>query len=98
VNAPAGLPRDAVLSRAPFVRLHHCAVRGRWLLLAPERVLYPCPTTVTVLERLAAGARFGEIVEDFARRYDAPAEDIAADLSDLLTPLIEKGYVRRDHD
>jgi hypothetical protein len=92
VSAP---PRDeTVLSLWRGVRLKHCPIRGQWLLLAPERVLFPCPTTVGLLERLAEPARFGDMVDDLARDYDAPADTIRADVAELLSGLMEKGYVR----
>lgn len=86
---------DDVLVRPRWARLKHCPVRGRWLLLVPERVLYPCPTTTEVLERLDAPVRFGDVVARLAEDYDAPAEVIAADLAPVVGELVEQGYVRR---
>jgi hypothetical protein len=86
---------EAVLVRPTWARLKHCPVRGEWLLLVPERVLFPCPTTVDLLQRLETPTRFGAMVDDLSREYDAPAEVIRADVSELLSGLVEKGYVRR---
>ena len=62
-----------------WVRLHFDRVRDRWVLLAPERVLFPCATSVTILERLARAAALGELVDGAggrvrraARRRSAP--------------------------
>jgi hypothetical protein len=91
----AALADDTKLVRPPWARLKHCPVRERWLLLVPERVLFPCPTTVQLLERLAEPVTLGDMVAELAQEYDAPAEVIRADVLDLLSALVEKGYVRR---
>ena len=77
-------------------RLHRCAVRGRWTLLVPERVLFPCPITTEVLQALD-GATLGEIARGMAERYDAPPEIVLTDVAELLSDLVERGHVRR-HD
>lgn len=89
------LADDDVLVRPRWARLRHCPVRDRWTLLVPERVLFPCPTTVEVLERIATPTRFGDIVAGLAAEYDAPADVIAADLAPLVGGLVEDGYVHR---
>ena len=91
----AALHDDATLVRPAWARLKHCPVREQWLLLVPERVLFPCPTTVELLERLTQPTRLGALVDELAREYDAPPEVIRADVVDLLSGLVEKGYVRR---
>lgn len=89
------LSDDTVLVRPSWARLKHCERRGQWTLLVPERVLFPCPTTVDLLERMVEPIRFGSMVEDLAREYDAPANVIRDDVAGLLSDLVEKGYVRR---
>ena len=75
-------------------RLHHCAVRGRWTLLVPERVLFPCPITTDVLGRLDAGT-LGEIAQAMAEEYEAPPDMVLADIAEILGELVESGHVRR---
>jgi hypothetical protein len=86
---------ETVLVRPSWARLKHCPVRDAWLLLVPERVLFPCPTTTDILERLAAPRSLGALAAELAGEYDAPTEAILADIADLLGELVEKGYVRR---
>lgn len=86
---------DDVLVRPRWARLHRCPVRAQWTLLVPERVLFPCPTTVEVLERLGSPTRFGDVVAALAAEYDAPEDVIAADLAPLVGQLVEDGYVHR---
>jgi pyrroloquinoline quinone biosynthesis protein D len=86
--AGATIPR---LARG--VRLREDAARGRWVLLAPERMLVPDETALEVL-RLLDGARdVDAVVEALAERYAAPRAEIAADVSELLQELAENGVV-----
>jgi coenzyme PQQ biosynthesis protein PqqD len=87
---------DAVLFLPRGSRLKHCPARDQWVLLVPERVLFPCPTTVDILQRLERPTPFGTIIDDLAREYDAPEAVIRTDIAELITGLLEKGYVRRD--
>lgn len=89
------LSRDDILVRPHWARLKECQVRGQWVLLVPEQVLYPCPTTLEVLQALDRPIRYGEILETLAREYDAPIETIEADLTPLVAALVEQSYVRR---
>jgi coenzyme PQQ biosynthesis protein PqqD len=77
------------------VRLRFDPVRGRHVLLAPERVLFPCPTTVEILERIPAGGiRIDRLVEALAAEYDAPREVIAQDVLELLSGLARDRMIR----
>ena len=61
-----------------WVRLHFDRVRDRWVLLAPERVLFPCATSVTILEHVGPGRALGEVVTVLAQEFEAPRETISA--------------------
>jgi pyrroloquinoline quinone biosynthesis protein D len=75
------------------LRLRHDAGRGRWLLLAPERILTPDDIAVSIL-RLCDGARtVDEIVETLAADYDAAVEDIRGDVIGLLQDMADKRYI-----
>ncbi len=77
-----------------YLKLRHDEGRGRWILLAPERVLTPDQTAVAVL-KLCDGKRTVEaIVEALAKEYSAPPEVIRADVLELLQGLADKGYVK----
>ena len=96
---PGGDPLSAEtrLALPHGTRLHHCAVRGRWTLLVPEKVLFPCPITTDVLWRLDGGTSLGDIARGMARDYEAPAELVLGDIADLASDLVGRGYVRRVH-
>lgn len=77
----------------PWVRLHFDKVRERWVLLAPERVLFPCATSVMILERLGRGREVGELVAALAEEFEAPRETISADLRGMLQGLADQGFL-----
>jgi pyrroloquinoline quinone biosynthesis protein D len=76
-----------------WVRLRFDPVRDRWVLLAPERVLFPCATSVTIVERLGGGARLGELVDGLAEEFAAPRDTISADVRGMLQGLADQGFL-----
>jgi pyrroloquinoline quinone biosynthesis protein D len=77
-----------------YLKLRHDAGRGRWILLAPERVLTPDDTAVAVLKLCGSQLTVEEIAETLAKEYSAPADVIRADVLDLLQGLADKGYIK----
>ncbi|MFL5337682.1 MAG: pyrroloquinoline quinone biosynthesis peptide chaperone PqqD [Geminicoccaceae bacterium] len=76
-----------------WVRLHFDRVRDRWVLLAPERVLFPCATSVTILEHVGPGRALGEVVTVLAQEFEAPRETISADVRQMLQGLADQGFL-----
>lgn len=77
-----------------YIKMRHDAGRGRWLILAPERLFDPDPIAVEVL-KLCDGARtVSAIAEQLATDYNAPREDIEADIIAMLQDLADKGVVK----
>ena len=77
-----------------YLKLRHDAGRGRWVLLAPERILTPDETAVAVLKLCDGKRTVEEIAKALAAEYAAPVEVIKADIQELLQGLADKGYVR----
>jgi pyrroloquinoline quinone biosynthesis protein D len=77
-----------------YLKLRHDAGRGRWILLAPERVLTPDETAVAVLKLCDGRRTVEEIVEALAKDYSAPADVIRSDVIELLQGLADKGYIK----
>src|SRR3970040_1342251 len=67
---------------AGYLKLRHDAGRGRWILLAPERVLTPDDTAVAVLKLCDGKRAVEDIVEALAKEYYAPADVIRTDVLD----------------
>jgi pyrroloquinoline quinone biosynthesis protein D len=77
-----------------YLKLRHDAGRGRWVLLAPERILTPDQTAVAVLQLCNGKTRVAEIAETLAKDYAAPIEVIRNDVIELLQGLADKGYIK----
>ena len=78
----------------PYLKLRHDAGRGRWILLAPERILSPDQTAVAVLQLCDGKRTVEEIAAKLAEEYSAPTDAIVVDVVDLLQGLADKGYIK----
>ena len=75
------------------VRLRHDEQRGRWVILAPERVLLPDEISVEILHLCDGKATVDDIASALAQDYSAPEDEIRADVIDVLQNLIDKGFL-----
>jgi pyrroloquinoline quinone biosynthesis protein D len=79
---------------APGVRLQEDKARGRWIVMAPERMFIPDEIALEVL-RMVDGVRDeAAIVAALAEKFAAPADIIAADVRVMLDDLVAKGALR----
>ena len=93
MSAGTTLPDQArpVLLRG--VRTHWDAVRGNWVLLAPERAIALDEIGAAILAETDGETTFGEIVARLAAKYNAPPDQIATDARRFLTALIDRRMV-----
>ena len=78
----------------PHVKFRHDPVRGRWVILAPERILTPNAQAAEVL-RLCDGSRtVAKITAELAEIYDAEPDTIAADIIPVLQGLADSGVLK----
>jgi pyrroloquinoline quinone biosynthesis protein D len=89
----AALSESDRVALPAWVRMRFDPVRDRWVLLAPERVLFPCATSVTILERVGEGRRLDELVTALAQEFDAPRDVISADVRQMLQGLADQGFL-----
>lgn len=75
------------------VRLHEDRVRGRTVLLAPERVIAPNASAIEILRRCDGTATFTAMVSDLARMHRAEPGRVAADAEALLRDLASRRLV-----
>jgi pyrroloquinoline quinone biosynthesis protein D len=75
------------------VRLHQDRVRGRVVLLAPERVLTLNGTAIEVLRRCDGERTLAAIVDELARTFDAPVAEVEAGSVALLADLAQRRIV-----
>ncbi len=89
---------DAATTSAPAFnrgfRLRHDAVRGAWVVLAPERLFLLDGPAVEVLKLVDGVRSVPDIVDALAARFDAPRAAIAADVEAMLRDLADKGAIR----
>ncbi len=75
------------------VRLQQDRVRGIRVLQAPERAMQLDPIGEAILTELDGTRSLSQIASDLAVRYNAPEDQIGADIRDFLTGLIERRMV-----
>lgn len=78
----------------PHIKLRHDAGRGRWHVLAPERVFEPDEIAIEILKRCDGVKAVDAIVEELAQEYSAPVSEIRLDVIAMLQELADKGVVQ----
>lgn len=79
------LPRHA--------RLRYDEARQSWVLLGPERVLLLDEIGADILQRVDGERTVADIAALLAAEYDAPADEIGADIAAFLQDLADKRLV-----
>jgi pyrroloquinoline quinone biosynthesis protein D len=80
-----------VLRFAPHVKFRFDETRGRWIVLAPERLLVPDEISVEILQLVNGTNSLDGIVDALAAKFAAPREEIRGDVTPLLQDLADKG-------
>lgn len=75
------------------VRIHADRVRGSTVLLAPEKAIELDDIGVAILSRVTGEATFGQIIDDLAATYNAPADQIAEDVQRFMVGLRARLYL-----
>jgi pyrroloquinoline quinone biosynthesis protein D len=78
----------------PHIKLRHDAGRGRWHVLAPERVFEPDPIAIEILKRCDGATTVEQIAVDLAKDYNAPLQEILTDTISMLQELSDKGVIK----
>ncbi|MDX2288601.1 MAG: pyrroloquinoline quinone biosynthesis peptide chaperone PqqD [Hyphomicrobiaceae bacterium] len=84
----------SVLALPRHIKLKHDAGRGRWIILGPERVYEPDETAIEVLKLVDGQRSVAAIAHVLAAQYQAPADVILEDITQMLQDLADKGVVR----
>jgi pyrroloquinoline quinone biosynthesis protein D len=84
---------DTKLVLPRHVKLRHDPGRGRWIILAPERVFNPDETAVEVLKKLDGQRSVNEIAEALSQEYQAPLDVVTNDILAMLQDLTDKGVL-----
>jgi pyrroloquinoline quinone biosynthesis protein D len=75
------------------IKMRHDPGRGRWIVLAPERVFNPDETAVAVLKNCDGQRTVADIAKTLSEEYQAPIEEITNDIVAMLQDLADKGVV-----
>ena len=76
------------------IKMRHDAGRGRWILLAPERVFEPDDTAVEILKLCDGERTVQDIAVQLAKDYNAPITEIQGDIVQMVQDLADKGVLR----
>lgn len=88
------ITEDCVPQLARGCRLRFDEAREQWLILAPERVFMPDEVSATALRRcVEEGITVAQVIDGFAKEFDAPRETIAGDVVAMLQDLADKGVL-----
>ena len=87
------ISEDAIPVIPRGVRLHEDKVRGGWVLLAPERTIDLDPIGLAILNEVDGECSLGDLVQVLAAKYQAPAEQIAGDVTEFLTGLADRRFL-----
>jgi pyrroloquinoline quinone biosynthesis protein D len=81
----------SVLRLAPHIVFRFDETRQRWIMMAPERLMLPDEQAVEILKLVDGMASVAAIVDTLAARFNAPREEIAGDVTEMLQDLADKG-------
>lgn len=95
-TAPTGDPLDRRLRPAPRVVAREVEAETVLLDLASGRYFDLDDTGSWLWRRLSEGARLGDVVEELAARFDAPREQLAADVVAFVAELEREKLVVDD--
>jgi pyrroloquinoline quinone biosynthesis protein D len=84
----------AVPSLPKHVRIQYDPVRQAFAVLSPEKIFWPNEISLEILRRCDGGATIEKIIADLAREYNAPEEDVAADVTAFLQEWSDKLLVK----
>lgn len=84
---------ETVLRLPRHIKLRHDPGRGRWIILAPERVFNPDETAVEVLRRLDGQRSVNDIAATLSQEYQAPLDVVTTDILAMLHDLADKGVL-----
>lgn len=76
------------------VRIQYDPVRQAFAVLSPEKVFWPNEISLEILRRCDGRSPIEKIVADLASEYNAPEEDVAADVTAFIQEWSDKLLVK----
>ncbi len=95
MSARTELDESMHLGLGPGIRLQLDKVRDAWTLMAPERVLVLDEIAHEVVAQIVdSDGGLAGVIDRLAEKFDAPRAEIAADVIQMLQPLVDKQLLR----
>lgn len=89
-NKSPGIRPDAVPALPRGVRLKVDGVRGRTVLLGPERTIDLDPVAAAIASAVDGKRSFDELLDHLCAAYNAPRAEIEADVTAFLLDLADR--------
>ncbi len=78
------------------VRLRHDRERDCWTLMAPERVIVLDEIAHQVIvDIVESDGLLAGVIDRLSQLFDAPRDEIANDVIDMLQPIVDKQLIRQ---
>jgi pyrroloquinoline quinone biosynthesis protein D len=78
------------------VRLRHDRERDCWTLMAPERVIVLDEIAHQVIvDIVESDGLLAGVIDRLSQLFDAPRDEIANDVIDMLQPIVDKQFIRQ---
>lgn len=84
---------QSVLQYRPGARLKKDAAREQWVVLAPERMFVLDDIGLAIMSGVDGAASVAIVIDRLAQRFDAPREQIAGDVQEMLQHFADQGVL-----
>lgn len=86
----------SVPSLPPYIRLQFDDLRQKWVVLAPERVLWPDDVSIDILKKCTGTGSTTQIIDQLAQDYNADRTVIETDVIEFLQDWSDKRLLQVD--
>ena len=95
MSGPLKIDESVSLQLGRGIRLKHDAERDAWILQAPERVVVLDEIAHAVLAEIVdSDGGLGGVIDRLSQAFDAPRDEIAADVIEMLQGFVDKQLLR----
>ena len=96
MNDALAIDESISLQLGRGVRLRHDRERNCWTLMAPERVIVLDEIAHQVIADIVdSDGLLADVIDRLSQLFDAPREEIASDVIDMLQPFVDKQLLSR---
>lgn len=88
------LTADSVPMLPAHVRLVFNEKRDSWVVLAPEKILWPDDISVLILQNCDGARSIGEIAQTLSQEFSAPRSEIQEDILEFLQDWSDRLLIR----